>query len=395
MFIVLLFVLSIIGSIISQLPSFVQEGGGDLLKVVWVLPFTFMLFKKPKEYLHNSLSMFFALFFVFGGYCIAMEAVTGTPYIGSDIRNILISCLITVVSYKFWLNYGSAKTVSLISLVTLITCVVLAYIINRDFLSQVDVQEHYYAYSSKNSVSSILFCSVILSLFVFFSKFKWKKILIFVFVAYLIYIIMILKSRATIAGFAFVLYYFIFKSHNKRVIYLSILLTIIGILLILSTPSLYQTIVEGIVLAGRDADDLNDVSSGRIYLINEGLVMLFDGFWFGQGNMYLDCMPLVMLLQYGVFGASIIFIFLFSLAKKVSSLTKTNDINIVTFLLFYCYIINSIFEAQPPFGPGVKCFILWMMIGFSFAEIKRHHMLLKKEGSLYDDFAKNRIKGLQ
>ena len=40
-------------------------------------------------------------------------------------------------------------------------------------------------------------------------------------------------------------------------------------------------------------------------------------------------------------------------------------------------MLNSLFEAKPPFGPGIKCFLLWLMLGFSLALEER---LARAEG---------------
>ena len=195
---------------------------------------------------------------------------------------------------------------------------------------------------------------------------------------------MILRSRATIIGFAFVLYYFVFKSRNTRVKVVSIFLTIAAVVIVFSIPSLYKVIVEGILFAARDVEDFNDLTSGRTYLISEGIDMFTERIWFGRGNLYMDCMPLVMLVQYGVVGASVVFAFLFFIGKKVNAFLNNNNLFLVTFLLFYSFILNSLFEAQPPFGPGIKCFMLWMMIGFSMAELEENKIDVNKQKSLYD-----------
>ena len=87
----------------------------------------------------------------------------------------------------------------------------------------------------------------------------------------------------------------------------------------------------------------------------------------GIGEFYVDNMPLVMLVQYGILGACLVFYYIFVIVKKTISFNSTK-INSCTCALLGVYLINSLFEAQPPFGPGAKCFLLWVFIGFSYAE---------------------------
>lgn len=384
MFVVFLFLFAIVCSLMSQLPFFVEGGGGGILKVMWIFPFAFLAAKWPRDIFSRALLPSFLFLFVFGFYCFAMQSITDKHYIGTDLTNVGISTMITVVSYMFWKRHGSNKVLSLITVFVLISCLILAYVVNNTYMAEMDIMSRLYAYQEKNSTSTILYCAVLLSFFVFSIRNRYIKYVIFLLILYLTYNIMILRSRATIIGFAFVLYYFVFKSRNTRVKVISIFLTIAAVVIVFSIPSLYKVIVEGILFAARDVEDFNDLTSGRTYLISEGIDMFTERIWFGRGNLYMDCMPLVMLVQYGVVGASVVFAFLFFIGKKVNAFLNNNNLFLVTFLLFYSFILNSLFEAQPPFGPGIKCFMLWMMIGFSMAELEENKIDVDKQKSLYD-----------
>ena len=78
-------------------------------------------------------------------------------------------------------------------------------------------------------------------------------------------------------------------------------------------------------------------------------------------------MPIAMVLQFGIFGAMIVLIFLAILTRKIVRFNRANQLHLVSYLLFIAMMLNSLFEAWPPFGPGVKCFMMWMMLGYSLA----------------------------
>lgn len=79
-------------------------------------------------------------------------------------------------------------------------------------------------------------------------------------------------------------------------------------------------------------------------------------------------MPIIMLFQYGIVGGLMIFSFLIYIGYYVTLRIDRNSYNLIAFLLFWSFMLNSLFEAQPPFGPGVKCFLLWVFIGFALAK---------------------------
>lgn len=176
-----------------------------------------------------------------------------------------------------------------------------------------------------------------------------------------------IKSRATIIGIFFVAAYFILKSGSLRVRIFSTTLIAALVILVLLNDNLYDIVVNGILLSGRSAANLNDVSSGRVILIQKCMEGISENFWFGNGNKYLDCMPVIMLYQYGFIGAMMVFSFLIHIGWHVLFKIDRSPANLLAFLLFGCFMLNSLFEAQPPFGPGIKCFLLWVFIGFSLA----------------------------
>lgn len=148
----------------------------------------------------------------------------------------------------------------------------------------------------------------------------------------------------------------------------SIILTGLASIYIYYNPEMYSYIFDGIIAAGRDYTDLDDFSSGRVHGIEEGWPLFLKNMHFGVGNYYLDSMPIAMLIQYGIWGSLIVFAYLLFIGIKLYNHKDDSRVELASFLLFVVFMINSLFEAQAPFGPGVKCFILWMVMGFSLAD---------------------------
>ncbi|WP_353654403.1 O-antigen ligase family protein [Muribaculum intestinale] len=189
----------------------------------------------------------------------------------------------------------------------------------------------------------------------------------------MVIVIFMLKSRATLCGFFFVVLFYIIKYNNFRIRATIGCLTILIVTYILCDSAAYEVVVEQIIFGNRDASDVNDLSSGRVYLMKQLLPGIYESPWFGSGNKYMDCFPIIMIAQYGIIGASIVFIFLLYVASLISIKFKPRlNYNLATYLLFWAAMINSLFEANPPFGPGIKCFIIWMLFGISLSKFSSY-----------------------
>lgn len=364
----ILFYFAVMCSLLSQIPSFLDKGYDSYLKLSWMLPFTFLFLINPKDYISKELISFYAFLFVFFLYCSLCEVIYNVSYIGADLNNIGISFFVLIVSFNFWRIYGSQKVLRNISFLVLLSSLLLSYIVYTGYLSNYSIFEKVYAYSSKNSLGQIILSSAILA----FVLYKPSKLLIkipyYISIVYIIIIVFILKSRATIACVFFVTMYYVlfYKDRRIRIVFIGALTAIV--VYVLKNPWAYDAIVNAILLGNRDASDLDDVSSGRLTLMRDCLALIEKNPLTGNGNYYFDCFPLVMIAQYGIIGAFFVFFFLANkIAFCIKKLDRKIGLDLALFLLFFSFLINSLFEAQPPFGPGVKCFQLWMTFGFVLA----------------------------
>ena len=177
----------------------------------------------------------------------------------------------------------------------------------------------------------------------------------------------LLKSRATFVSALYILYYATLRKGNKK---LKIAILTIGLLLcvfLLANANAYDVIVNGIVFGGRNSSDLNSLTSNRVILFAIALKLIPQHPWVGAGEYYVDCLPLNLLTEYGIIGLTIVITFLFYLFHSLNTKVKT-PLRMAAYVLYMSFLINALFEAYPPFGPGVKCFILWMVYGFALAE---------------------------
>lgn len=374
----ILFILSVFCSILSQHPLILETHMDEVLKLVWVLPFLYFLYKNPRYLLGGYLpvlSLFVIAFFLF---CLMCEAFCWPRhYMGADCINIMISFFVCMVSYAYWRQHGNQKSMNIICITILAVGLLLSAYLYQNVFANYDIAERTYAFQAKNSMGQILLCIVVIVAVNYKpSRTSYRYLALFLTLP-LVYVIFIMKSRATLAGLFFVLLYAIFKAKDTRVRMGLFLVTLVSVAYVMLNPEFYSVVVENILLGSRDASDVNSVSSGRVELIGEAVKTIPNNLAFGIGDSYLDCMPIAMIVQYGIVGSSIVFLYLYSVTRKIWQLDVILPLHLTTFLLLVMFLINALFEAYPPFGPGVKCFFLWMMMGFSFS-VKNNHTLNRR-----------------
>lgn len=371
------FYFAIVCCVISQMFIALELNGSVYLKFSLFVPLFVYILSSFKSFFCKRIIPYYLFLVIFALYCASCEAFVGVDYLGADINNICISIFTLSVSFVYGKHIRNLQS-SLNKVAWFFFVASFAYgiAVYFKYLVGADMFSVIYAYGDKNSAAQIyLSASIIL-----FTLYKpiglFKKLFTYFLIVLLLYFMFILKSRATLLGFFFVICYFTFAYKNKKVRYL-FFISIIAICLYVSVnPLLYRTIVEGILFANRDAGDLNSLSSGRVGQLTECVNLFFSSPIIGIGNKYFDCFPVIILTQYGILGATIVFAFLWQRIKDCFSLLdRKNMLDLCAYLLMITYLLDSLFEAQPPFGPGVKCFPLWMIWGI---------MLSRKTGVKYN-----------
>lgn len=366
------FFIAVFCSLMSQ-QTYVLERGLDVwLKMVWFFPSLCLFAERPLALFPTSLRRGWLYLLLFSIFCLFGEAANAPHhYFMSDWGNIFISFFICVISYTFWRKHQSQSVLNQLCIILMIAGLWLSYEVYKSAFVDYDIMERTYAFGQKNSMGQILLCICIITAINYSPKHKYLKWIILSLTLPLLYMVFILKSRATLASLFFVYVYYIVVIKNKKIKWALSILLVILTAYVLFDPQAYAVIVDGIFLGGRDANDLNSVSSGRGDFISDAIKYIPENLWIGVGYYYVDCMPVNILVQYGIVGLTIIMSYIIFVWKKVVALNRTINVNITTYLLFFAFLINSLFEAYPPFGPGVKCFMLWMMLGFSLAHLER------------------------
>lgn len=365
------FFLTIGASLLSQLPSVIESGSDKPFKILWPLFFALMLGRYASSFLAAPLRIFYFILCPFILYCMFMHGLTIQNYMNVDLVNIGISFMICSSSYVFMSKHGNSHILPQLSFVLLPVILLLAYAVYDQFLHGYDLTIRTYAYEDKNSLGPILLSGAIIIAHSLKSKISLLNSIKFFLLGLVVFVIILLKSRATYVGLFFWLLYLIYSVENKK-LKIVLLLGVLGILYwVWSNPIFHTLFFENILMGNRDVDDFNDLSSNRLDILTEAIPLAIGNIWVGIGDKYLDCMPLAFVLQFGLIGAIPIFCLLILLFKRIFKLRKQNVYSKIAYLLYVTMFLNCLFEAKPPFGPGIKCELLWVMVGISFAMEQR------------------------
>jgi hypothetical protein len=370
----LLFLLTIFCSLISQTPSLLEAGLDVYLKLMWILPFCMLILISPRSFISNKIIPFAIYLFFFAYFCFSCQMMTEKKYFTADLYNVALDFIFATTSFVFWKKYGCKKNMEFLAITMAIGGLFLAVNVYTNFLTGSDINSQTYAFDAKNSMGQILLCSAFVVI-TFYSPsnkvMNWSSKCI---AAICLFVMVLVRSRATLVSALVIAFYYFLKLKNKK---LKIGICLVGLLVvvyILSSANLYEIVIQGIVMGGRDADDLNSLSSNRMLLIPIALAKIPNHWWIGNGDYYVDCMPINFMVQYGIVGSLITFVFILYVFFKLKKYAPSHPIIEATFALYLSFLVNGLFEAQAPFGPGIKSFVLWMFFGFALAEMEKEQV---------------------
>lgn len=370
----IMLIIAIVLSNLSQIPALF---GNSIIKlgytVSWLLALTILLItNKFKLYIRYLL-----LPIVFDYFCL-VGAVFGKGYLMSNLFvPINMSVFILIVGILVG-SCGDDNTIRKIAIWYIITSVIVGIVLYLTVFRGVDWSgSSVYLYKSKNSAGQFLLSGLILLITIFY---KQNKVISLPIIGLYISLILMMKSRTTIVALAIYLIYFIFgvvESRRERNVYL--ILLIVFILLIIFQPDLNNFIIKQIIFNNRETS-INSLSSGRDVHWKRFSQEFGEYMFVGTGGTYLESMPLAVLFSYGIIGGIPALLFAiepFWYAVKCLR-KKGRDLYIILLLsISMVMLINGIFEEQAPFGPGVKCYLTWllfgMLIGRNINELKKYN----------------------
>ena len=125
-------------------------------------------------------------------------------------------------------------------------------------------------------------------------------------------------------------------------------------------------LINNIIFANRNSSSLDSLSSGRISQIKFAWYYFSNNPFWGVGKFKTtDCFYISALVNFGIFAYPLIVMAVYPFIWSIYNykLYKENTIYICFIFISVSMTIISFVEELAPFGPGVRCYILWLCWG--------------------------------
>ena len=141
------------------------------------------------------------------------------------------------------------------------------------------------------------------------------------------------------------------------------------VLVLVFSEGIRKILIEQILFANRDASSLDDLTSGRI-TIYSGFGNLIKGHEFvGNGALYFECFYLSAIVQFGIPVGLFLWGYVAYAIYSVKKIYSYFCYGWLMMILVLSYSLNGLFEGLPPFGPGTKNFLLWLVFGIASSQL--------------------------
>lgn len=357
----------------SQYPGVNDIPGAKLLSYLpWVLLLVAVLyacFRGEPFQLGNQLYMLAMPLLIFG-ICLIQELM-GLNGLGVFLLMPVLMCLfIYIVSMNSGHHLEEKSLRGILMAYAISGLLVTAGILVHIRVWEFNWDSYGYAFESKNSAGQVILTAVFCLIYIRGKDQKKAKLLLDIAMCIMIYTLFVLKSRATLLGL-FLMFVFVLlgKDYSKNTKRIAVLVTVVFVGLMIFHTGFRSTIVDSVLLANRDTTDLDALSSGRITQLSKFPERFAQRPLLGHGQAYIESVMLDAFLETGILGG--IMINILALAPIFYSvkhyLRQRMPVDYALMVMSSCYYLNGLFEQQAPFGPGVKCYFIWMLFGLSVA----------------------------
>lgn len=348
-------------SVISQIAelAYIMK---PLVYIGWISFIAIALFCNKCQIRKSNYLMLYTLgYCLYFIYCMILSVFGYEHYKSNFLRLMIIPLVVLVAVNTIYTDKVYVSYEKLVGSYIAATLIFAIYIFFKYFRSYGQWQgSDYYLFTQKNSAGQILAVAVILNFFVFhFNRIgKVINLLLYAFDVFFVLLILLSHCRTALLALVFVLVVNCLINKKYRLFCLVVVFSIL--IIYLRIPDFKDFVDRSIMIGKYAKKDLDSFSSGRITLWSEALEVFLVNPIVGVGNFYVDCLYLQLLAESGVVGFTIIGVLWIVRAVENISCGKINKYGMLIVSLTFFYLIESIFEAYPPFGPGVSSFMFWL-----------------------------------
>lgn len=363
---------------ISQMSIWVKSNKTQLIAYpIWIVAILAIVLKNRIK-LHDNIRHIVYVAFLFFFTLFVFSIVTAkTYYQSSMVYSYGISLLSFFVGTQLGIDLSDGD----------INNILLAYVISTVLVSLqiyftyfgvgyvVDVTP--YTYSSKNSLGFLVMTTIFILIISIKTGTIAGHLLRVSAIIFEVYFLAIMRARAVLISFILCVPLVIF-SHLTRQKFrmLAVSLGILGIPTLLFSSRVISKL--GVIFAnqkvgadffsalvgnGINSYEMYTLTGGRNLILLEFRELLKDNVLFGAGAMYYECFPLSVILQFGIICGSLLIVYAcFPLLYGIKERNYSKS-GLLLFSLALSYLIDSITDGLAPFGPGIRCYFLWLFFG--------------------------------
>ena len=292
------------------------------------------------------------------------------PIQKQDISQLIVTLMIIIIGLgiewtdKDWAEVGYYYTILMVA-VTICNCFFYA--------GGLYVPEHYMFDEGKNQVGAMV-AIVATSCFYFGIKFKDERTAYWVISFLALLCIVLIRARADVFALIAVMLLITAKESELHLsLSLKTVITIICILLIgvIIYTGFISDELHTFMVGGKDAQNLNDVTSDRWARNQEGLNMLshqsFDSS-FQSKIPNIHNYPLLRLVRYGLFSIPLLVFYAYFGISAIIEVFRTRKSNTKQAGWIVCCVPLLISLAEPnfPYGPGLVQMLAFLLLGILF-----------------------------
>ena len=359
--------------ILSQLPDL---WGNPIVSLIYNIGWIslLVLFLRKENYKIKIPKIIYIIPIIFDLALLLLQVIVGKNYINSNMfKPLNLCCFISMIGYYFGKYCDHSIVVKIVKCFIFSSFIIGISIFNNTFRGADWKNASGYLYTAKNSAAMIFLIAIIMVLI--YLK-DLKKVIVIPLIIFLSNLIIMLKSRATIVCLLFVILYIIIfyvKKPMLKIILITIFISLI--VFVFLNNNAYDFFINKIILNNRGSDDLTVITSGRDEHFDKFIEMFPKYFLFGTSGTYLESFPLASLLSYGFFIGLLLIIYTFvpmiCVLREMKYDFTDKMLKHLILAINIVMIINGLFEELTPLGPGVKCFVMWLLFGIYVGNLKR------------------------
>ena len=226
-----------------------------------------------------------------------------------------------------------------------------------------------YLFASKNSFGQIVgVAAIVLVVFALECQSQGKKIAAFTMAVFLACSMLLMQCRTALLAGCLALVYLLWSKKRRTVLFVLAAVFLVCLALV---PELQDVVTHALLLDKYAGADMNTLSHGRIGFWDAALDATDGHEMFGVGDYYVDSMYIDVYVNLGFVG----FVLVMGVwvarvlvnVRRGARMRRYGEASVLpgtVACLTVFYLVESLFEGYPPFGPGTCSFVFWMLCGY-------------------------------